>query len=229
MEDNLPAPKDAFQAISRTTYTSRDSLSDLIDGTLKFATDLKAFENIPVISYAVKFLNVKDAYHLHKLQRNVVEFVKAVQDADQQKMKDFFEKFENDEDYSKEFSDTALSILVEATKPIKAHLVGKLVKAASLGYITIQELDFLSQLIQAASVPALMALPSFFEKAENRPFISNVRTLEEPLLFSIGLASRHGSLLRISEYGEKLFQYGFEGNIDRDTKEPEEPIYITAK
>lgn len=228
MEDNLPAPKDAFQAISRTTYTSKDSLSDLLDGTLKLATNIKIFENVPIISYAVKFLNVKDAYHLHKLQRNVAEFVRAVQDADQQKMKNFFEKFEKDEAYSKEFSDTALSILVEATKPIKAHLVGRLVKTASLGCITIQELDFLSQIIQAASVPALLALPSFFAKTEGKPFIHNERTPEEPLLFSIGLASRHGSLLRISEYGEKLFLFGFEGRIDRGAKEPEEPTYLIA-
>ena len=74
-----------------------------------------------------------------------------------------------------------------------------------------------------------MALPSFFAKTGSKPFIHNERTPEEPLLFSIGLASRHGSLLRISEYGEKLFLYGFDGSIDRNVKEPAEPTYLIAE
>jgi hypothetical protein len=145
-----------------------------------------------------------------------VEFVRAVQDADQNKMKDFFDKFETDQKYANEFSDTALSVLIEATKPIKAFLVGKLVKAASLGFITIKELDFLSQIIQVASVPALMALPSFFVSTGGKSSLNRPHIPEEPLLLSIGLASRHGNLFTLSEYGEKLFQFGFDGYIDRN-------------
>ena len=60
------------------------------------------------------------------------------------------------------------------------------------------------------SVPALQALPKFFEISEGENSLHN-RDLggNEPLLISLGVAKRYGTKFEVTELGRRLFDLGF--------------------
>ncbi len=207
-------PEGLFSAIFRTIKTAKETVAEGADLLAKLATDSEVLSQVPVISTAVKVLNIKDTFARHRLERNVKAFLMAVENSDSQAIDDLRELIQSDPDFANDFTDTVLSILLEGQKPLKSELVGRLVLALSLKNITLKEFESLSQIVQAAATPSLRALQSFFALTGGLPYKRGMTQIaEEPLLFSLGIAYRSGTMFRISAYGEKLYVYGFGGRI----------------
>lgn len=201
-------------AIINTIKSAKETIAEGMDLIARVATDSEVLNQVPVISVAVKTLNIKDAFARHRLERNCIAFLKAVADADGNAIDKLREMIQADPVYAEDFTDTILSVLVEGQKPIKSELIGKLVIALSRREITLQEFESLSQIIQSASPPALNALPSFFNSTNGTASKQGMGiTEEEPLLFSMGIASRSGNSFRVSDLGKKLYVHGFGGQI----------------
>jgi len=102
-----------------------------------------------------------------------------------------------------------LSILIEGEKPIKSMILGNLLNALVNKRIKPKDFEEMTLIVQAASVPALKSLPLFFKKTKGKPY-SHARTLmnEEALLSSMGIISRYGNRVALSELGKKLYSYG---------------------
>jgi len=203
-----------FPAIFKTIKSAKDTVAEGADFVAKVATDSDVLSQVPVISTAVKVLNIRDTFTRHKFERNVVAFLKAVEDADEKAVGDLHDQIESDAEYASNFTDTVFSILLEGEKPIKSELVGRLVIAFSRREITKEEFESLSQLIQSAAVPTLRALPTFMSSTGGQPYKQGMGQFpEEPLLYSLGIAYRSGTMFRVSPLGEKLYVHGFRGQI----------------
>lgn len=147
-----------------------------------------------------------------RLKKNCYAFIEATKEAEYEKIEEMRLLLENKPDLLDDFTDTIMSILIEGHKPIKAYLVGKLAIALSVGEITLEEFQVLSQVIQTASAPALISLQSFMDGNNGKLYTTGHSLIkEEPLITSIGLASRYGNAFRISDFGHKLYLYGFQG------------------
>jgi hypothetical protein len=105
-----------------------------------------------------------------------------------------------------------LQILIEGEKPIKAEILGRLLLAAANGELSLEKFDTLSLMLISASVPALDALPKFYEAShgDNAIHGHNLGSFE-PLLVSIGVAFRYGTEFRMDECGRDMFRFGFRG------------------
>ncbi len=207
-------PEGLFPAIFRTIKTAKETVAEGADLVAKLANDSEVLSQVPVISTAVKLLSIKDIYVRHRFERNVIAFLKAVEDSDSKAIDDLRDSIRSDPDYANDFTDTVLSILLEGQKPVKSELVGRLVVALSLKSITKEEFESLSQIVQSAASPSLRALPSFFRSTDGLPYKQGMSQItEEPLLYSLGIAYRSGTMFRISSLGEKLYIHGFGGRV----------------
>jgi len=203
-----------FPAIFKTIKSAKDTVAEGVDFLAKVATDSEILDQVPIISTAVKFLTIRDAFVRHRFERNVVAFLRAVEDADEKAICDLHDQIQSDHDYAIEFTETVFSILLEGEKPVKSELIGRLIIALSRKEIMKEEFEVLSQLIQSAATPALRALPSFIISNEGKSYKNGVGQFpEEPLLYSLGIAYRSGPRFAISSLGEKLYVYGFGGKI----------------
>ena len=208
----MSTSKTFLSALHETSVDAREYLAEGADVILSALTDSDALETIPVISIAVKALNVRDAFHKHRLKRNVVSFLDALVVEDKTALEKFFISIQKTPKLADDFSDTAMAVLIDANKPIKCELMGKLLGAASRGMVTPQDLSTLSQIIYTASVPALESIPAFFAKTSGKLVEHGGDFPQEFLLISTGLAGRYGTALRVSELGLTLYKFGFNGN-----------------
>jgi hypothetical protein len=115
----------------------------------------------------------------------------------------------SDPAFAEEFTDATLSVLLDATRPIKAEVLGNLTAAFAEGKIESKRwfLDLVF-IVDAASIPSLLALETYVDRVlekgrENTPH-------EEPLLLAMGVAWRLGTEgFRLSEHGKSLYEMGF--------------------
>ena len=206
--DQPPEPTGWLPVLRRTAADTKEYLAEAADVAVSALVDTDALESVPLVSTAVKVLNVRDAFHKARIKRNVYQFLLALADADKPKLEDLFDALENDPQQGEDFADTLASILIEAEKPLKAKIVGCLVKAASKGNISRPDLDLACQLVYSASVPALTALPIFFAHTRGKEDFESPAVPQEALLFSLGVITRHGNTVRISGLGKLLYSYG---------------------
>jgi hypothetical protein len=204
----------AFSALADTAFAAKDFIAELGDVAIDIATDSVVLEKVPILSWAIKAWNIKSLFLLKRMQRNAHAFLQAVMSGDQKRIESMFKKIKNNPKYADEFTDTTLSILIESEKPLKANLVGKLIVAMSNDNITASEFETMSLLIMASSIPALNALSEFYERNNGKSFVHSPHVPQEPLLLSTGLCHRNGALFAISDIGQKLFKYGFDGKIN---------------
>lgn len=204
-------PKATFLAsIVNTIRRSADSVSEGADAVKYLITDGGALEEVPIFSTAVKLLNVKDIFVQQRLQRNCQAFLHAVEGADLKNIEVLRHRLESDPEYMSDFVDTIISVMMEGQKPLKAELIGRLVIALSNGSISFDEFQSISQIVQVAATPALVALKGFLDRKAGVTHQSGGGAVpEEPLIMSIGLAYRSGTMFRVSDLGVKLYQFGF--------------------
>lgn len=205
---------DFLPAVFKTIKSAKLTVAEGADLLAKIATNSELLSEVPVISTAVKILNIRDTFARHKFERNVVAFLNAVEDADEKAISDLHDQILSDREYADDFTDTVLSILLEGEKPVKSELIGRLVVALSRKEISKEDFAVLSQLIQSVAVPTLRALPSFMSSTGGKLYKKGMGQFpEEPLLYSLGMAYRSGTMFRVSILGEKLYVHGFGGQV----------------
>lgn len=199
--------KRALPALLETLKDSKNFIAALADTAIDAVIDSGALGHIPVISWFVQARDVVDIHQLKKLQKNVKAFLDAASALDETQLNALHEQFRSDDTFAEEFTDTTVQILFESEKPIKAAILGRLISALARQLITKDDFDSLSLVVLSGSVPALKSLESFCTKSGFA--VTQNHVPEEPLLLSLGIASRYGSSFTISDLGKKLYNFGF--------------------
>ena len=189
---------------------SGEFLATLSDSVVSLATESKVLDNVPFASYIVKAFSLKEAFHLWRLDRNCKAFMSALREGDTSGLSEYLRKTADDPEHRWELEDTTLQILIESEKPIKAEILGRLLLATKDEKLSPNEYETLTLILIGGSVPALQALPKFFETSGGENFLHD-RSLGgiEPLLVSLGVATRYGTKFEVTELGRRLFEFGF--------------------
>ncbi|PZP54860.1 MAG: hypothetical protein DI586_08610 [Micavibrio aeruginosavorus] len=201
-------------AITETMEKAVEYTAEVSDIVLDIATDNDFLDKIPVVSWAIKGLKIKDIYQKRKLERNAFAFLMALGACNSNKLDEFKDFLNAQLEQRDEFIDTTMSILLEGEKPIKASLYGKLLAARIRNLLSHEEFEIIAMIIYAASVPALNAIKSYFRRTNGKPYITHAGAVEEePLLMSLGVASRFGNGFRVDERGQNFYRYCFDGTV----------------
>lgn len=198
-----------LSSIISTAKEAKEHIAELGEVGLDFITENDVVAQIPVVSLAVRTLNIKDSYQKFRLKRNAIAFYESVCSLDNDDVDRLHEEIKSNSKFSEEFIDTTISILLESEKPIKSSIYGNIVNALAEKKITPAEFEDLSLLVQSASIPALLSIPKFFKRSKNKTYLDLKLIPEEPLLLSIGVCYRYGNIFRISALGIMLHAYGF--------------------
>ena len=185
-------------------------MAQLGDSVVAVFSDSELLQKVPFVSHIAKAFALKEAYHLHRLARNCRAFLESAKEGDTSNLGDRLCRAINDPNRLWEIEDTMLEILIEGEKPLKAEILGRLLRALAVKDISYEQFDVTSLLVLSGSVPALKAVPTFFEISDGKRFLHS-RDLgrTEPLLTSLGIASRYGTKLEVSEVGLLLYRFGF--------------------
>jgi hypothetical protein len=185
-------------------------LAQLSESVISLGTKSNILEKVPFVSFIVNAFALKENFHLWRLERNCRAFMAALQEGDTANLSEFLRDISNDAKRRWELEDTTLQILIESEKPIKAEILGRLLLAVKDKKLPPEKFETLSLMLINASVPAINALPTFYERSGGRDFMhgQNLGSFE-PLLVSMGVAFRNGDKFQIDECGRDMFQLGF--------------------
>lgn len=196
----------------------KNSIVEISDHALNLASDDEILGEIPFVKYITSINKVRDVYTARKIHKNVMSFLKALRQTD--------EEIVIEEENYEEFVDTLSLILIESEKPVKAQVIGNLVKSYAQREIDFTTFNHLCLIVHSASVPAiynlalcaneemLVAIDKLNESHTSQktygiaPNISTrivgVTTVT-PLLSSLGVIDQNDYL---NGYGMALVKYG---------------------
>ena len=203
-----------FAAVGDTLSEAADSIAAVTDLSIDVALEEGTLSKIPIVSTAVAVLKIKDAYAQARLKRNVAAFFNATRDGDRAQYEKLFQTLAVDDRARDDFVDTAMGILTEAERPLKAQLLGNLIRALSEGRIDYDCYDELSLIIQAASVPALRDIPQYFNR-ECRRLTEEGHSASvgsTGYLVGLGLMVMNKMPQRPNEVAKRMYIHAFEGS-----------------
>ncbi|CAD6561793.1 hypothetical protein LMG27952_07574 [Paraburkholderia hiiakae] len=207
-------PRKILAPLISAVKEGKDALIEVANITLGTATNSEVFSKVPVFSAIVGVVGFCDAVMSIKLRRNTAAFLEQTGKVAPEKLDQLYEKVMGDPRFTDEVPDTLIQLLIDSYKPVKAEVVGRLFAALAEGKMEVEEFNDLVLIVIGASVPALMALPAFFEWNKGLSYKNGPGAIEtEPLLLSIGLASRFGTSFRIDAKGILLYEAGFNGTV----------------
>lgn len=199
-----------LEVLGKTLTGAKEDIASMAESVVDLATDNEALEQVPIVEYAIKALNIRDQWHKNRIKRNYFEFIKSVSELNFQEIERHAEILKLGGDIGVETAETIFEIILESEKPLKAELIGKLSKALAKNTLNLEYYNTLALLIQASSVAALRALPEFI-KANGGSCCkrSNGGVPQEGLLLSLGVATRIGSIFQVDVIGQALAIHGF--------------------
>ena len=204
-----------FKLISNTIKDSKKEFAQYGEIVIDLAVDNETWESVPLVSEAVKILNIRDVYHKNKIKRNYASFITAISEMNQGEIDNFLNKLIPNKEISEDVAETVFDIIIDAQKPIKAEVLGNLSISLARDKISLDEYNTLALMIYACSVAALLALKDFLVNNDNKLYKSQPNAnSNEALLFSLGVATRTGTMFRIDERGKNLAKYGFRLSIN---------------
>lgn len=197
-----------IKAVGDTLKNHMDMAAEVIDTGISAASDTEVLSEIPLVGTGLKVLQARDTFMEQRFRRNCVALLNACEKVDVQARAKAMDKLSADPKRFEDFADTLLLIATESEKPFKAALVGRLLAEMMREQLNYESYDELVHIVHLASIPALKSLISFFERTQGAHYLHNGNPTEEPLLLSIGVASRDGSKLTISDQGILLYKFG---------------------
>jgi DNA-directed RNA polymerase subunit F len=201
---------DEMNFLMRIIVDAKEQFAAFGEVVVDLATENEAWENVPIVDYATKILKVNDVRKKNKIKRNYAAFLKSVSSMDEIEINKYKELLFSGNEMSEEVAETIFDILLNSSKPIKASVLGNLSVALARNDIDIEEYDTLALIIQSCSISALKALPEFIKNNNMNTYKSrNTGSKEEPLLLSMGVATRVGSMFRLDSRGENIAAFGF--------------------
>lgn len=184
------------------------AISKAIDLTIDLL-DAGTFNSIPIISNGVEFLQARDKLQELRFRRNCEVILKACTDVDLEKRQATIRKISSNPKLFEDFADTFMQIACDSSKPFKAQVVGNLMAKMLEDELTYETYDELVHIVHSATLTALKALKVYGDESEgdlNKNPHSQPK--QEPLLLSLGIATRFGTAFRISKHGQLLYSYG---------------------
>lgn len=198
--------KDFMPALKETVIAA-GSLVESVTGTTVFSTA----ENI---------LDINDVWKRVKLERNLRAYLEGLKEGDSEKIKSTIDRIQKGA-RADDFVILLLDVIATSVRPLKAELLSGLLTAFSNDEIDDQFYEECSLLISESSSLSLMSLKDFYASTDGDS-VWKGRLADahhtEPMLNSLGVASRHGSQLRISSLGEAIYKYGFRGQVNNSTE-----------
>ena len=198
-----------MDALVRTLETKKETVAEVLDTAMEVVFDEKVGTKIPIFSWALAAGELFSTFRKERLRKNVKAYLGATGEASEENRRRISDEMRSDPAFAEEFTDATLSVLLDATRPIKAEVLGNLTAAFAEGKIESKRwfLDLVF-IVDAASIPSLLALETYVDRVlekgrENTPH-------EEPLLLAMGVAWRLGTEgFRLSEHGKSLYEMGF--------------------
>ncbi len=206
---NSKSTSDEYMSEDHSTREASEFLAQIADDLVSATTDVKLLEKVPFVSYIAKAFALKDEFHRQRLARNCQAFMDAAREGNLTNLAGRLRERVNDPKRLWELEDTTLHLLIEAEQPMTAEILGRLLRALADGRLSFEQFDSLSLLLISASVPALRAIPTFFKNSGEKTMLHGDTRDFEPLLLSLGVASRYGSKLEVNELGQLLNPIGF--------------------
>lgn len=203
-----------MKAVKDTLQQHVDSVAGALDTGAALATDSEILSDIPIIGTGLKLLQARDTFMEVRFRRNCIALLEACERVDVKARQDAMEALAADPSRFEDFADTLLLIATDSSKPLKASIVGNLLSALMEEQLSYATYNDLVHIVHAASIPALLALKSFFTRTLGLTGRTGYVVHEEALLLSTGLASRHGNKLTVSELGFLLNSFGFNRGLD---------------
>lgn len=199
-----------IKLISQTLKDAKQDVATSIEDIFDLASDNEVLDQVPIVNYAVKVLNIRDHWHTNKLKRNYLAFIRAVAELNPDEISEYEKVLGLGGEIGTETAETIFEIILDSEKPLKAELIGRLSVALARGKVSLVEYNTIALIIQSSSVAAIRALPSFlmannFSLSKNGPGAIP----EEGLLFSLGIATRFGSGFSINDLGRNIAIHGF--------------------
>ncbi|MCI5139006.1 MAG: hypothetical protein D3922_11470 [Candidatus Electrothrix sp. AR1] len=201
----------AIYSLVETIKKSPDILSGVGDVAIEVLNS-ESSSGIPIVSWAVNILKMRDEWRLIKMKKNILSFLSALQSSDTEKIQTFLDKAKEDKEFAEEFIDTFLTLIYESEKPVKLKLTANLLDSLSKGSVEKKHFLILLLVIHSSSVPGLESVCEFVEENEHDYPFSHPRPPQEALLMSTGLSERFGTNFRLSRLGIILYNHAFKGS-----------------
>jgi hypothetical protein len=200
----------------------KESVKEIIK---KGAPIADVLTNTPITSVAISVLDIKDQLTKARIERNAKSFVKHLNCDDDISLMNLLNKIHSNKEQSERFSECLLDILMNSPRPLKAKIMANLTTALANKNIDSKQFDRLCLMLLFSSILSLEALVSYFEENNgNRSWKGSLMSSHpmEPMLNSLGVIKRGGSIVTISEEGTMLYQYGLQGFVKENSElEPE--------
>lgn len=199
-----------LKVIVSTIKDAKEHVASYGEALIDLAVDNDAWSNIPLVEHAVKILNIADTYKLNLLKRNYAAFIKAVSCLDSGEAELLLQKIKLNTELSEESTEVIFHVIVNSFGSLKSELLGNSLVAVARGSINLEEFNTLALIVESGSIAALRCLPAFLDGNENKLYRSIPSAApHEGLLFSLGVATRHGNMFRLDENARKLAEFGF--------------------
>lgn len=200
----------AFRDTAKDASESAAALTDIgIDAVLEDG----ALDGIPIVSSAISILKIKDSFISARMKRNVAAFYNAARSGEKDKISACFEEISKNAERYTDFVDTALSIIIESHRPLKAALLGRLIVSLSERKISYEEYDELALIVAEGSIAALRDVPHYFEQEYAR-ISEGIQISATPTaahLVSLGLMNLHSMPQKVSPLGVSMYLHAFGG------------------
>ncbi|EOG5907364.1 hypothetical protein [Vibrio sp. TRT 29B02] len=167
-------------------------------------------KNVPIVEHALKIRNICDVYRANKVKRNYLSFIDAVSVMDSSEIEKFETMLFESGDLGVDASETLFDILIDGHKTVRAKIAGNLVAALAKGKLDLDSYYNLLLIAHSGSIPALLSIPKTVESmAVFGEWDKKFGIPEEPLLISLGIAKKLGSILMLSSLGKQFYKYGY--------------------
>ena len=199
---------DRKTAVLATLKQSRTLIADVADTTRAIVLDDSVGGKVPILKWAVAAKEAVGAFQRERLKRNVMAYLAAFDGgASPEERERLVSELRTSDSFNEDFTDTVVAVLLDAAKPLKAQVLGYLTASLAAGALSKDDFRQLALIIEAASVPSLLALESHLDR---RPVTVQLMSVaEEPLLLAMGVAWRYGSAFKVSLLGQQLYTHGF--------------------
>lgn len=200
--------------------SSKDMAVDVAEVGFDTVLDDGVLKDLPLVNWIAKANSIHQTYVLKKLYRNAQAFLAAIESGDPDTVEKVSQKLDQDSKFAARFGEVCAAVMIESLMPLKAEILGRLVVALGSGALSKEQYDRVSLVVHSAPHLSLELFPEFWKRSDNRAGYTTHSNLDgmEGYIMATGVASRHGNMLRMSEDGKALWQFGYKGSLNTTVK-----------
>lgn len=167
-----------------------------------------------IIAAGKTYFNIKEKLFL----RNLFSFIREVHlgAATPERFFSFREKMNNNSVFRDKVSDQLLLFIDRHMDALHSKILARLFLAFIDNKISFDKFISLGVCLDRAHPNSFGSLHSYFTRTERANYIRPIEEWEEGLLFSAGIAYRHGNRFSITALGEELYIHGVKYFMSRE-------------